>query len=124
VKKRIDWPAAKTRALQLVTVVRSRLQHFGVANQHIRAAARFENCPPRVVLEFERRPGRDGRRSELYDGGHPRLAVMPDDDKRTCAAFVAEIAEALELRPWMEWDGDRRLRYTLKPDYQEFANDD
>jgi hypothetical protein len=121
VKGQIDWPAARTRTLQLVTVVRNRLQHFSTGNQHIRAVARFENYPPRVVLEFERRPGHDKRRSELYDGGHPRLAVMPDDNKRTCAAFVAEMAEALELRPWMEWDGDGRLWYTLKLHYEEFC---
>lgn len=122
-KEQVDWPAAKTYALQLITVVRSRLEHFSIDNQHIRAAARFENYPPRVVLEFERRPGRDERFKELYDTGKPRLAVMPDDDKRTCAAFVADVAEALELRPWLAWNGDGQLRYTLKPDYKKFIND-
>lgn len=119
----IDWNAVKTHVSKASLLIARDLADFLDDNPLIRAASNVANYPPRLVLEFERRPGHDSRPTELYDGGYPRLAVMPDDDKRVCAAFVASLAETLKLRPWLAFDGDGKLRYTMKPNYKEFRSE-
>ncbi len=123
---KIDWQAAKEFTEQRLLLIRRLQVDFVTANPKFRITSNFEDYPPRITVLVELKPTGDQRLRELYGDGDctPRLAVIPDDDKRTCAAFVAELAETLGLRPWLESDGDGQLRYTLKPDYKNFKGMD
>lgn len=122
----MDWEACMEHVEEKSLEITAICHDFNAKHPGLEAQATAENYPPRVEVSVVAKP-EDGHRVEVFNCHRGPVAQHLTPFERECCGDLARrIHIETGLRVWRERYAKESYeeRYTFKPDYGEFENED